>query len=169
MTDAISIVDIGQAGGQIAVLAYLILKFGWIQKKDPVAEREREKREQEQSEKLESLDRTQQDQEKKFDSVIVSLEEVRNKTKDLHNWHNREDELGVKSWYVRRDLMEAQTKALEEVSAGNRELRDEVKAMTKSNDTLSSELRGLRTAIDKLSGSWARAGKHTRESMRTPP
>lgn len=147
-----TILDIGQAGGTFAVLLYLFLKFGWW-KRDPDAER----RQNEVADRVENVERVQGEHERKLEAIFVSTEEIRQKTKDLHSWHAKEDDLGVKMWYGRRDLMEAQTKALEEVTACNRELRDEVKTMARSNETLVTEIRSLRTAIDKLSGSWSRA------------
>jgi len=40
--------------------------------------------------------------------------------KDLHDWHNKEDEDGVKIWYVRRSLEEAIARLSENIAMQTR-------------------------------------------------
>jgi len=42
-----------------------------------------------------------------LDSLIKSVRDIKDKTDDLHEWHNKTDQEGVKVWYVRRSLEQA--------------------------------------------------------------
>ncbi len=47
--------------------------------------------------------------------ALTLLLQVRKMCRDLHEWHNKEDDDGVKIWYVRRSLEEAITKLSESI------------------------------------------------------
>ena len=67
---------------------------------------------------------------KKVHILLQKVEKIEKQTQDLYDWHNKEDEEGVKIWYVRRSLEEAitrlstaietQTKVLTEMSREQR-------------------------------------------------
>lgn len=44
---------------------------------------------------------------RKGDTAADDLAEVKSQVKDLHDWHAKEDEDGVKVWYVRKSLVDA--------------------------------------------------------------
>ena len=57
----------------------------------------------------------------KCDNCRFNVDDIRDKVEDLHKWHDREDDEGVKIWYVRKSL-EASIKKLPITLAEQREL-----------------------------------------------
>lgn len=137
--------EIFQAAGPVGVFVYLILMFGLRKQngKDDSTER------------VEGFVGAVSDS---VDSLKAKVDTMESQLADLHLWHSKEDEVGIKTWYVRRDLVEAQTRALEEIGRSSAALRDDVRSMTDSAKGLREEIKGLHTAIDKLSGEWRRVG-----------
>jgi hypothetical protein len=59
-----------------------------------------------------------------MDKMTLILSDIRDKTKDLYDWHNKEDSEGVKVWYVRKTLEEAIVKLADNIDKQTDILRD---------------------------------------------
>jgi len=67
-------------------------------------------------------------------AVVVGLTTIYFKVKDLHIWHNKEDEEGVKVWYTRNKNMEEVLEKMAEIM--DRVDRREERAMLIQNETI---------------------------------
>jgi hypothetical protein len=68
---------------------------------------------------------------RKGDTLTGDVAELKSQIRDLHDWHSKEDEDGVKVWYVRKSLVDA----IENL--GNAVVSFE-KAQTRQTETLAS-------------------------------
>lgn len=93
--------------------------------------------------------------ERKLIVLLKKVEIIEKQTDDLHQWHAKEDDDGVKIWYVRRSLedammklaesMDRQTQVLAEVAREQRHVVDGQKAVIERISKLTEDLPRLRT------------------------
>ncbi len=53
---------------------------------------------------------------KEIEKIKVMVYKIKDDVEDLHEWHNKEDDDGVKVWYVRRSLEDAISKLADNIS-----------------------------------------------------
>ncbi len=92
--------------------------------------------------------------ERKLVVIIKKIEVIEKQTDDLYKWHAKEDDDGVKVWYVRRSLEEAmmklaesmdrQTTILAEVAREQRHVVEGQKAVIDQISRLTEDLPRLR-------------------------
>jgi hypothetical protein len=70
--------------------------------------------------------------------LAMRLKVIDERVSDLHDWHSREDDEGVKIWYVRRSLENA-----------IKELSGNIAVQTKVMETILTETRSNRRAINR--------------------
>lgn len=76
-----------------------------------------------------------------------SIEQIKKQTEDLHEWHDKSDQDGVKIWYVRKSLEDALKDHAEAVAtlAKNAELQTQIlQQLVESNKDLHSEVQAVR-------------------------
>ena len=69
-------------------------------------------------------------------TVVVGMFTIFSKVKELHQWHDKEDEEGVKVWYTRNKSMEEVLEKMAHIM--DRVDRREERAMLIQNETISA-------------------------------
>ena len=86
-------------------------------------------------------------------ALLIGTIKLYSWTKDLHEWHAKEDAEGVKVWYVRPSLQEAIVKmadAVEQIGRLEERQAERTERQTEQMEQMAVAITELATAVQKL-------------------
>lgn len=90
---------------------------------------------------------------KKAAVLLQKVEKIERQTQELHDWHNKEDEEGVKIWYVRRSLEDAISRLSTAIETQTQVLTDMSREQRSTNERLARLSQDLPRHRDTSRGS----------------